>query len=408
MTTVQDLLFRAGLGRRPLDISELSPAGNAAQDVALRAYPFPFRAMLAICDDSRGTDPAVFEATRAAFGYRGLEIGACTSFAEDDPCAVGSARAGALQAAGLLDGLVGLPCGGADEAAAQLAAAGLIPPVFAGGASVAEAAPLTAAGIRFFTDDGLSGRTKFGDALSFRHTGELRRKFAQFDFGQFGFAGAEGATDLRAVFEAIAPTAQRAFLLNLFDAPLFTLLPTTDENTVFKRFSGPQRPSLSTLSLQLRSQFLTQLETLGGAVIIQQRLGDEALIGLGPSRERRRPAGLDALGLHEALALDDLAERAGDRILVAATARVLGWLELRRRAVLTIEKQPDRWRVEVAVPLSLEREGLALTVRSDAPLVDVTVAGTANPLAMARQPDPASPGRDCLYLEWSKRLWPSL
>lgn len=398
---MRDLNFRTGWGARPIDVAELGNSPPRAGTVSLRRFPFPFRAGLAICDDSRGADPATFAAVRSAFSERKLEIGACTSFDTADPCSVDGPLAAQLQAAGLLDGVVGLPRGGAAAAASRLAQAGLTPQVFAGGAPIEQAAALATAGVRYFTDDGVSGTTKFGEGLSFRNSGELRSYFAAFQFDQFGFPGAEDGTDLDSVFAALAPESARAFLRDLFDAPLFEV-PGLGPLTVFKRYSGPQRPAAPMLPLQLRSQFLAQIELWGGAVVVQQRLGDDALIGLAPGQEARVPADASVLGLHELLALDDLAERAGDRILVASTARLLGWLDLRRRATITAPAAGS-----IGVAWAGDPEGLALTIPHDAPTPQVRLNDDALPLAMAREPDPASPGMDCLYLPWRARLWPS-
>jgi hypothetical protein len=186
MIVTLDQLLRASLRERPVALHEIAPPEIAAGGAVLRRYPFPFRCALGILDDTRGASAAAFDDVRAAFAERALELGACASFDPADLLHVGGAQARALQEAGLLDGVAGLPGQGAAEGAAMLAQAGLRPRIFAGGAPIAAATALAAAGVRYFTDDGLSARTRFGTQYQIRNAVEARTALDQADYARFG------------------------------------------------------------------------------------------------------------------------------------------------------------------------------------------------------------------------------
>ena len=400
-----DQLLRATLQERRVAAAEIAPPAVSAGAAMLRRYPFPFLCALGIMDDTRGVTAEAFADVRAAFATRGLELGACASFDPADHIFVGGAAARALNDAGLLDGVAGLPPKGAEEGAALLAEAGLSPLAFAGGAPIAPAAPLAAAGVRYFTDDGFSARARFGTQYRVRTAGEVQAALSLANFDRFGLHGSAQATDLAAHAAALPAPDRRELLFALWNRPLFGI----GGLTAFRRFAGLEAPSAPTLPLQLRTSFLIELEAQGGLAIVQQRLGDFALIGQAAAHEQRRPAQVPVLDLHAAVALDELADLSRERVLVAAASRLLGWADLTASLALECREAESGWTITVTptrADLALDLaalEGLAICVPEGAPMVTVRAAGIAAPLAMERVPDPANPGMDCLTLPWRSR-----
>ena len=400
-----DQAIRRHLGDRPVTLADLGTAQRSVGPVALRRYPFPFRCALAVSNDPRGCSAEAFADIYRSFEQRGLELGAGASFDAADFCNISAPIALELGSAGLLDTIFGLPFEGADAASDKLACAGIAPSCHVADSTIQDAAPLAAAGVRFFSDDGFSTSEKFGDAYTFRVTPLLREAFDRMDFGQIGAGRGSSGTDVVDVLESLDEADRRRFVMALFNDPIISV--TLDDGTAleaFKRYRGPQRPAAPLLPLQLRSQFLHALEGSGGAVIVAQRLGDFARIGMAEADEGRRPVEVPVFGQHELIALDDLAERATDRVLVAATGRLLSWLALQRDLPFDVE-QGESWQILVSGEFSEESlEGLAFQLPAEAPETHVIFKGSR--LDTRRAPDPSLPGHDCIYLPWTRRSWP--
>jgi hypothetical protein len=413
-----DLDLREEFSEKKIEVTELSQAPASSDDVCLRRYPFPYRAALAISNDPRGVQHDSFLSIHRAFAERGLEISAAASFDENDITSISAPITRELNEARLLDSVVGLPAGGVIEANTLLEASGLTPECFIGGASVFEAVGLMASGIKFFTDESFLSREKFGEENVYRANGELRARLSQFSFDQFSVPGGENEMRLMTVLDAMKGSSRRTKLIALFNSMLLPM--ATDDYSdvqVFKRFSGPQRPAAPLLPLQLRSLFLTTLEAKQGAVVVHQRLGDIALIGMSPETENRHSASSPVFGIHELTALDDLADRSKESILVATTSRLLNWLSLIRNLNMDVEKTESGWHVQLKLDdphrphhsLNLaELEGLAVTVPATAPEVKITFPGSDHELPVRRGADLFQEDIDCIYIPWRKRPWPNL
>lgn len=405
----RDSRLRSMFDTRPARVAEIEqPASDGA--VQVRRFPFPFRYGVAISNDSRGASEEALRDIHSVFAERGLELGATFSFEEGDGCSVTSALAAEFHAAGLLDAVAGLPQEGADAAAETIAARGFAPACYIGGPPIAQAASLVPAGVRYFTDQGFSTIHKYAEAAEYRSTSALHEAFRRFDFGQIG---AEGGTDIDQVIDNVADAQLRAFALSLFDS---AILPVAVDGALtlnaFKRFRGEHLPSAPSLTLQLRSHFLDQLEMHGAATIVEQRLGDFALLGQHPAKEQRRALQPPVFTIHELLTLDDLAAR--ETALVTTPGRLLDWLWLRSNLVISFAADANIIRIEGVRNGTSVRSigadglhGLAFTLPSDLPPISVEIAGSSERLEMTREPDPAKASHDCLYRKWEKRTWPA-
>jgi hypothetical protein len=406
----RDRLFREVFDKRPLTVAEACPVTPPPLEVAVRPYPFPFKAALAISNDTRTMTRAAFDEVHGALSERGLEVEAMLSFGAGDLCAVGSPLARELFDAGLAGSVAGLPDGGASAAVEALGSAGMAPACYVGDPPIASAAGLSSAGVRYFTDDAFLQKAKFGEAMDYRSTLRLNDAFATFSYDDFG----NGGTDLTGEFEARDGEGKRALAVALFNHPLVTVGAGGGRLQAFKRYRGDQRPAATTLGFQIRSQFMDALQAFAGAVIVEQRFGEVALLGQSPENEQRRRADGKVLGGHELVALDDLAARAVDQLLVTTAPRLLDWLQLRSGLRFETDRTDDVWLVRLTGlsvegsigPVSRSQlEGVALLVPSDAPKVVVLIEGEAQPLDTRREPDPAFDGHDCVFLTWGKRQW---
>jgi hypothetical protein len=408
---LRDRLFREVFEERPLTVAEAGPVTPPPLEVALRPYPFPFKAGLAISNDTRSMTRAVFDEVHGALAERGLETEAMLSFGAGDLCGVGTRLARELFEAGLARSVTGLPEGGVAAAVQALDSAAIAPACFIGESAVGAASGMTAAGVRYFSDDAFLQRAKFGEAMDYRSTLRLSDAFATFSYDDFG----EGGTDLAAAFAAREHDGRRTLAVQLFNHPLVTIdAPDGARLQAFKRFRGDQRPAATTLGFQIRSQFMDALQAFAGAVIVEQRFGEMALLGQSPENEQRHRADDKVLGGHELVALDDLAARASDQILVTTPPRLLDWLQLRSGLRFETDRTDDVWLVRLtglvangcSGPVSRSQlDGLALLIPRDAPKVVVLVEGETQPLDTRRDADPAFDGHDCVFLTWGKRQW---
>lgn len=412
---VQDRLFRQVFATKPINVREAGRPQVPPLTLGLRAFPFPFRSALAVSNATEAMSAQAFDHVHRAFAERNLELEATLSFGPQDVCAVGSGKARELSDAGLAGSVTGLPSGGADEAVRLLSEAQLRPTCYVGNPAAHIAAPLAEAGVRYFTDSSFVVREKFGEALDLRSTARLVESFGRFDYDGLGAPEDADGTDLAALFAAKDESERRELAVALFNSPFVDVAAKQGEPVrVFKRFRGDQRPAATTFAIQTRSLFLDALETLSGAVVIEQRFGETALIGQSPGNERRRPID-EPFGQHELIALDELAERSRDRLLVTTPPRLLDWLDLRANLQFEVDQTNDLWLIRVtgfssgASRSTFDRstlEGLAFQLPANAPKVVVQVDGQAQPLSMSRDADPFLADHDCLYLPWEKRLWP--
>lgn len=410
----RDRLVRTVFADKPIRAAEAAPPPAPPLTLALRRSPFPFAAALAISNDTRTMSLAGFREVYGAFFERKLEVGVTLSFGQDEVCAVGSRQATAFHEAGLADSVAGLPDGGAGAGLAALVAAGLAPACYVGNPSLDRALALGDAGVRYFTDASFVVGAKFGDGLDLRSTARLVEAFGRFSYDELGDPEDEGGTDLDALFEAKSAAERRSFAVELFNAPLIGIKTGHGLIRTFKRYRGPQRPAASTLPEQLRSMFLDGLELAGGLVIVEQRLGETALLGQSPTSERRRLFASDLLTVHELVALDDLAERSAERLLVALPSRLLDWVELRRCLQFEVDETDELWLIRLTgwagsdEPLSRAMlDGLAFTLPATAPRTLVLIEGEERELSMTRAPEPKLAGHDCLYLPWERRSCPT-
>ncbi|WP_205480854.1 hypothetical protein [Sphingomonas arenae] len=410
--TGRDRRFREVLQSRPINVREVGPSPAAPLALSIRRFPFPYRAGLAISNDTRTMTRSVFDELHSAFTGRGLELGAMLSFGEGDVCNARGPLARDMHAAGLADSVAGLSAAGPEDTARQLAEAGFRPKCFIGDAGLDTAVPLRAAGVRYFTDPSFAVGEKFGDGLDLRSTARLQEAFGRFDYDDLG-AGEMAGTDLDSIWDAAKDDERRQFAVDLFNSVLLPL-PSCSVlgSSVFKRYRGGQRPALTTLPLQLRSMFLDALETGQGAIVIEQRLGETALIGQAPEQEQRRRLDGPALSLHEEVALDELAERATEKLLVTTPGRLLDWVRLQSTLRFEVDETADRWLIRLigldgsANPLGLaDVDGLSFTLPADGPEALVIFEGNDQPLPMKRSPEPSVDGHHCIHLPWENRAW---
>jgi len=407
----RDRRFREIFRERAINVREVGPAPAAPLTLSLRRFPFPYRAGLAISNDTSTMSLAVFNEVHAAFAKRGLELGVTLSFG-DEVCAVGTPLARDMNVSGLADSLAGLSPGGATEAVQRLAEGSFRPKCFIGDLKDEAVATLCAGGVRYFTDPSLVVGEKFGDGLELRSTARLQEAFGRFDYDELGPGEATG-TDLDGIWDKLLDSERRRFAVDLFNSVLFALpSPESSERLVFKRYRGAQRPAATTLPLQLRSMFLDSLEAGQGAAVIEQRLGETALLGQASADEDRRRIERNALSLHEEIALDELSERAVEKVLVTTPARLLDWVRLRSNLRFAVDETNDVWLIRLTgidgTSGSFSREeieGLSFVLPEHAPETLVIFEGHDQALPMRRAPEPLMEGHHCLYLPWEKRVW---
>jgi len=411
---LRDRVVRELFASAPINVREAGPRKAPPLEPAVRAFPFPFKGALAIANDSRSMSDDAFDAVHGAFADRGLELEATLSFESADACSVGSERAAALHAAGLAATVAGLPDDGLLQGIELLKAAGLHPTCHLVDSPVAAAAGFRDAGVRYFTDSAFVVE-KFGEAMDYRSTVRLHEAFAHFDYVAMGDPEGSG-TDLSALFEAATDEPQRRSLaVGLFNRPLISVPTPSGVLNVYKRYRGGQRPAAPTLPLQVRTQFLDALEGAAGAVIVEQRLGETALLGQPPESEQRRPLGADVLTVHELVLLDELADRSAQTLLFTTPPRLLDWLALRDGLTFEVDQADDVWLISITGVGSIlcdagqdALEGIAFVVPSTAPKTMILMEGEREPLPTKRERDLANPGSDCVYLPWRKRSWPKL
>lgn len=398
-----------------IPISDLGSRRSSRTAVAIRDYPFPYRAAFALTNGTRATSSVSFRqiidylcgSAETEFGTGlGLELSFPLTISTEGRLSFGTAfnadglefvederAVVALARAGWLDTMRDAP---ASEAVRRkrdaLARQGVQLAVEIGRRP-------TKAEARFYSHDGLLEDDKFGDHLDFRVSDRIQSAARSYDWEQWSDLG----------------TLDPASVMSRFNQ---TLQPSDPERKAigFKRFRGRLRPSATTFSSQVSSSRLDAIERQRGTVIVEQNLALWSLIGASEKSDGLRPAGSDIFDYHSIAAWQDLTTRSRDgRLLVAATKRLLHWLWLREHLDLHTTRGPDRWIITVQASqagvgshktVRSELDGLALTIPEAAPECVVLFEGQRTLLNMRRAPDPSLPGRHVLHLPWSRPEWP--
>ena len=207
---------------------------------------------------------------------------------------------------------------------------------------------LKAFGIRFFWTDACMDMEKFGNELDFGTQAELRAAFADYDFSAW-LRRRDRAGIVIPINMPPNENEQRNLLIGIFNRTFFPVR-AADGTTilVFKRHRGADQPTATTFPYQVTSENLDALEALGGAVIVYQHFG--VFSGRGRPRERslRRNTSPPVLDEHAVACWQDIAARVhAGRLFVATTARLLHYLWLRKGLKLTVEKTRERWHVRL-------------------------------------------------------------
>lgn len=442
-------------------LSEFVNRRRRLGDVAIRLYPFPYVAALAVSNSGVSLTVDAFEdwhafvcghgATPYGDGL-GLEVGDSLTLNDLEPSVGVAAAAPAsfmdsghlIERArqGFLD-TVELPAAKNAPAAAdtdrlkhrldRLQSAGAIASAavetcgdrnVATGCEAQTAAGesahldlLKAFGIRFFSGGHLLERQKFGDHLDYRVAARLREALQR--HGHEHWRVGSGAASAFAGGLSPLDDDEAEFRLGLFNRTV-NAVRTRDGNLLlsFKRYRGPTFPSATSFPAQVSSARLDALEAARGAVIVAQHFGIWSLIGRRPGDDGRRPSQPPVFDAHAAACWRDIAarHRAG-RLFVATTGRLLHALWRHDRLSFTVQKSPERWVVtldKMACPILGDRtpdtadlNGLALLVREAAPEVVLCVKDQAAPLAVTRAPDAANPGFHAVYRPWTALEWPA-
>jgi SAM-dependent methyltransferase len=360
-------------------------------NVQLRRYPFPFRAALAISNDTDGMDWAAFEdwhafvcgSARTPYGDGlGLEVGDSFwvwsdtgAFAlrhappwnDPDTPAPEAGRIIELARSGWLDTLhsfgdwnpaYNLPRDGARRGLEILADLDLRPSVYinhgAGlrrhnlggpwasyqsgddpGSEFYNFDLLRAAGFRFFWIDAMFENERFGENMDlYRMPPELRPRAEKRWLW---------VTERRSRLESDAPHRKALTGLGEVEAERVArhlsgnlLAPVIGRDDspfwAFKRFRGHEAPNSASFALQASVQHLDLLESAGGACVVYQHFGVWRPVGLPKGHrlqtERRSPL-LDDTAIQ---AFRDIATRQNNgRLFVTTTSRLLNYVWLRDR-----------------------------------------------------------------------------
>jgi hypothetical protein len=275
-------------------------------------------------------------------------------------------------------------------------------------------------GFRFFWIDACTDIEKFGNDLNFTSDQELARSIEQFQWAPW----LRRRDDENRPIPITLPEGQdqrRQFLTNLFNHSLFPV-PAQDGSllNVFKRYRDIEQPVGSIFSSQVTAAKLNELEQRGGSVIIYQHFGVFGPRGRAPaiSRPHRKRSPVPALDIHSVATWRLIADRASQqRLFVTTLGRLLDWIWRRDALRYEVEQMPDKtiirlrhFACEVEGIKSIEASdlnGLAFSVPSANPDIEVYWSGSSTPLTMKRKRESPSNGEfDVVYLEWQKLEWP--
>jgi hypothetical protein len=380
--------------------------------VSMRPFPYPFVAGLAFANGTLGYTTALFDelygfvsgrrATRHGDGL-GLEIGGAlwlrpgenAAFGvSKDPGAAETERAIALARSGWLDTLWGTEDAirrGLDLCERHNIAA----PVAILSGSNAPPGP-----VRYWSNDRLLERDKFGEHLDYRQPDRLRAAMEAYDWEQWpqpALALAGGGEQPIELFNRI-------------------ILPSsaTRGSHAFKRYRGQLPPTATTFPVQVTSARLDELQAMGGAVVLETQFGLWSRIG---RHGAPQPIDGDALDEHSVACWRDIAQRTvSGQLFVTTLSRLLSFLWLREHLVYSVVREAERWvvRLDGVVDASGETRalaasdlnGLGFLVPSTAPEVVVLTSLAANDLEMHRAADPRVMGMDAVYRSWTALEFP--
>lgn len=388
------------------------------REVGIRPYPFPFAAAFALSNENSYASAELFQEVHRFINGRGATpFGDSLGLEISDSLTVGPN--GALNIAadladdGSIRHLLGVGwldqifCPDPARVHAVISALDHLeapPPVWLGATAVASRTVLAARGVRWFCDDTLVERDKFGDHQDHKTAERFHQAARRYDWGGLPAAFFQGRFPQPP--DALAKTMNSTIICD-----------DSDGGARFKRYRGPFLPSMPGFSGQVTSFLLDQLVLHRAAVIVQQQLGRWALIGAAAGREQVRANASPALDRHAIAAWREIADRnAAGQIWVATVSRLLEYLSRRETREFRVEKSMDRWVIFVDGPrigagavhksASADLNGLAFTVPQSAPEVILTPVGARAPLPCLRAADPVHRALDAVYLPWRALEWP--
>jgi SAM-dependent methyltransferase len=186
----------------------------------------------------------------------------------------------------------------------------------------------------------------------------------------------------------------------------------------FKRFRGHEAPTSASFALQASPDRLDLLEAAGGACVIYQHFGVWRELGKpkgDPSQIQSRRPLLDATAVR---AFRDIARRNADgRLLVATTARLLGYLRLRDSLRFSVRAKDGGLFITIEgtqCPIfghgevsAQSLEGAAFLVPAGVPFVQVATS-RGEVLSTVRAAEPCEPGFDAVHIPWRPLVFPAL
>lgn len=274
-------------------------------------------------------------------------------------------------------------------------------------------------GIRYFWIDNCTQMDKFGENLAFADEDQLRRAAINYRWLPWlRLRTPDGG--YRPLEMPDGEDEQRNFLVSMYNRPL---IPVKGQDGrpiyAFKRYRDIDQPVESTFSTQVTAAKLDALEAGGGNVVVYQHIGVFGPRGRAPaiSRPHRKRSPLPALSEHGVATWQEIAERkCQGRLFVATVGRLLDWLTRRDTLQYSVERSDSRWIVTLEgfdCPVQGRRpvedsdlNGLAFTVPSGAPQVEIVRPGRSGTLDMKRTPDPVNAGLDAVYIDWAALEWP--
>lgn len=427
--------------------------------IAVRKYPFPYRAALAINNDTDGMDWQAFEDWHAfTNGELGLEVtdsfwvwAADGSFAlqhgmpwqRDLAATPETDRIVELAQAGLLDTLHSYgdwPCdydlnrGDIDHALALLDRHNLRPrawvnhggghlrghnmggawATYQGGDNPAHPSyslrDLQARGVRYFWLDALFDNDRVSADVQLPEIPPVQIR-------RWGSVNDRDSGTRADVFPG-ASADDKQLLGKHYHESLLTACIGRDSTPFwgFKRYRGHEAPTVASLPLQLSNAHLDALVADEASAVIYQHMGVWRALGRAKRHASQRNSTPPVFDEGAQWALRDLADRYhSGRLLVAGTARLLDYHRMRDHLRYTIEDHGDRQVItihSIACPIEGERVptmadlmGLAFQMPRSTGEVIMVLAGSTTPLPTRRESEPGGDAFDCLHLPWQTMPW---
>lgn len=274
-------------------------------------------------------------------------------------------------------------------------------------------------GFRYFWLDSCTQLDKFGENLDFGDNWGFQRELDRFRWFHW-FRRVDSGRHAHPIDMPQTDQERREFLVGLFNRQIVPLKGRDGSPILaFKRYRDIDQPVGPTFSAQVTAEKLDALDERRGSVIVYQHFGVFGPRGRLPatSRPYRQRSPIPSLDEHSVATWQMIAERQrSGRLFVATLGRLLEWVWLRDALRFSVDRGSERWVITIdgvdclvrgKRPLKeTELNGLAFTVPSSAPAVEVVLSEGSGALEMSRTADPVHLGTDAVYRPWQKLEWP--